>query len=137
MGKLRAKAREAVDANKTPTSWPELKNILIHAFGGKRSEDVLIYDLNSQTPRKKDTTASYANKIKVTLYTLLSKINLEEANVAIRQIKQDQYNQIALRTYLFGLDLINPNIGMEVKLRRPPDLETAEAYALEVVNYNT
>lgn len=137
MGKLRAKAREAVDANKTPTTWPELKTILIHSFGDKRSEDVLVYDLNSLTPKREDTTTSYANKIKATLYTLLSKINLEEGNAPLRQIKQNQYNQIALRTYLFGLDLISPQIGMEVKLRRPNDIETAEAYALEVVNYNT
>lgn len=136
MGRLRAKAREAVDANKTPTSWPELKNILIHSFGDKRSEDVLVYDLNSLVPKRDDNTASYANKIKSTLYTLLSKINLEEEDAAIRDLKQDQYNQIALRTYLFGLDLINPQIGMEVKLRDPDDIETAEAYALEVTNYN-
>ena len=84
MGKLRAKAREAVDANKTPDSWPELKLILIHSFGDKRSEEVLVYDLNSLVPQKEDTTASYANKIKSTLYTLLSKINLEEDVAAIR-----------------------------------------------------
>lgn len=137
MGRLRGKAREAVDANKTPTTWPELKNILIHSFGDKRSEEVLVYDLNSLTPRRDETTASYANKIKSTLYTLLSKINLEEENAAIRNMKQEQYNQIALRTYLFGLDLINNNIGLEVKLRRPRDIETAEGYALEITNYNT
>ena len=137
MGRLRAKAREAVDANKMPTTWPELKNILIHSFGDKRSEDVLVYDLNSLCPRRDDTTASYANKIKTTLYTLLSKINLEEDDAQLRQIKLTQFNQIALRTYLFGLDLINSNIGMEVKLRSPPDIETAEAYALEAINYNT
>ena len=51
-------------------------------------------------------------------------------------MKQTQYNQIALRTYLFGLDLINAHIGMEVKLRAPDDIETAEAFALEIANYN-
>ena len=137
MGKLRTKAREAVDANRTPTTWPELKLILIHSFGDKRSEEVLVYDLNSLVPQKEETTASYANKIKSTLYTLLSKINLEEEIQAIRDLKQQQYNQIALRTYLFGLDIINPNIGLEVKLRQPDDIETAEAYALETTNYNT
>ncbi|XP_071055022.1 uncharacterized protein [Onthophagus taurus] len=86
MGRLRVKAREAVDANKTPTTWPELKQILIHSFGDKRSEEVLVYDLNSLVPQKEDSTASYSNKIKSTLYTLLSKVNLEEDNVAIRNL---------------------------------------------------
>ena len=91
MGWLRAKAREAVDANKMPTTWPELQNILIHSFGDKRSEDVLMYDPNSVIPKR--DTASYANRIKATLYTLLSKVNLEVNNVVIRPMKQSQYNQ--------------------------------------------
>lgn len=136
LGKLEGKAREAVDANKVPITWPELKEILVHSFGDKRSEDVLVHDLNSVIPNRNENVQDYASKIKATLYTLLSKINLTENNLDIRHMKISQYNQLALRTFLFGLDLINDKIGMEVKLRQPGDIETAEGYAIEIENYN-
>ncbi|XP_071051535.1 uncharacterized protein [Onthophagus taurus] len=136
MGKLEGRAREAVDANRIPTSWPELKEILVHSFGDKRSEDVLVHDLNNVTPKTNESAQDYAVRIKGTLYTLLSKINLTEDNLYIRHMKINQYNQLALRTFLFGLDMINEKLGMEVKLRQPGDIETAEGYAIEIENYN-
>ena len=136
-GKIEGKAREALNANKKPTTWQELKVILVHNFGDKRSEAVMAYDLNNTLPKHAESIASYASRIKTTLYSLLSKINLEEEDDNRKAVKLEEYNQLALQTFLCGIYSIDRELTQEVKIRQPDDIETAESVALEIENFNT
>lgn len=135
-GKLDGSAREAINANRKVTTWPELKAILVHNFGDKRSESIMAYDLNNTLPTQGEKIQHYASKVRATLYALLSKINLTEPDAQIRDIKIQQYNDLALQTFLCGLYMIDRELTQEVKVKSPPDIETAESYASEIENFN-
>jgi len=136
-GKLTGLAREAINANKKPTDWPSLKAFLIHNFGDKRSESIMCYDLNNTLPKSSENIQNYAARIKATLYALLGKINMEENDENRKIIKIEEYNHLALQTFLCGIYMIDKELTQEVKMRNPADIETAGAFALEIENFNT
>ena len=135
-GKLEGKAREVINANKKAKDWPELKAILVHNFGDKRSEAVMLYDLNNTLPHQGESVSKYCGRLKATLYALLSKVNLEVTDAARQAVKIEDYNNIALQTFLCGLYAIDRELTQEVKIKDPEDVETAESYAYEISNFN-
>lgn len=130
--KIIGKAAQILAAREIHT-FPELKFLLLNTFGDQRNEESLLNDLMMLTQNHNESHSQFADRCISLRSLLLSKVQMADISVELRQEKIMLYNKMALRTFLSGL---NAHLSHLLRCKEPRSLEDAINMVVEEENMN-
>lgn len=128
--RLKGKARTIVTVQ-NPTTWEEIKEILLRNFSDQRDELCLIRELNTIRQEFNEKPKQYFNRILLLLNLLCNYVETHEDLAAPKATKKILYNQMALRNFLIGL---KEPFGRTIRCMKPENLTEAMRFLEEEEN---
>lgn len=113
-------------------TWNDIKNALNLSFSDQRNIDCLEQDLINLRPLKNETPYNFGMRCQDARSLIISKLNTLGFDDQERMIRINNYNSLALRTFLRGL---SGQIQNNVRLRNPDSLEKAMSLVIEEENF--
>jgi hypothetical protein len=116
-------------------TWDSVENALRLSFGDQRNLNCLEQDLITLFPFKGEQPLEFGKRIQIVRSKLGSKLNSIPENemiTATKNVFSNQYNKIALKTFIRGLP---PQLQSIVRLRNRDSLEHAMTYVTEEENF--
>jgi hypothetical protein len=116
-------------------TWDSVENALRLSFDDQRNLDCLEQDLITLFPFKGEQPLEFGKRIQIVRSKLGSKLNSIPENemiTATKNVFSNQYNKIALKTFIRGLP---PQLQSIVRLRNRDSLEHAMTYVTEEENF--
>lgn len=132
LSKLEGRARILVGSREDATNWPRIRTLLLQYFSDQRNEDCLVRDLMNSKPKPNESPYQFGTRIQDVKSLLQTKIRLTIAEENERLIKNRIYDNLALQTFLHGLQ---GQTGLAVRLQHPNNLEQAMSFVLEEENF--
>lgn len=132
IGKLTGRALMLVGSRPEVRNWDDLKTLLRLSFGDQRNLDCLVQELIAMRPHKNESFTAFGQRIQKSRSAISSKLKSMNFNLAQRTFRMENYDELALKTYLRGL---TGRIQDMVRLRDPDSLELAMSYVLEEENF--
>jgi len=132
LSKLEGRALTLIGSREDATSWVQIKTLLYQYFGDQRDENCLIRDLMALRPRRNETAYQFGVRCQDVRSLLQSRLKLKEADVTVRTVKNNLYDDLALQTFLQGLPR---HLSLPVRLRNPQNLEVAMSLVIEEENF--
>lgn len=133
ISKLQGRALTLIGSREEATSWNAIKQLLIAYFGDQRNIKCLVRDLMNVKMERNETPYMLGMRIQDIRSLILTKLRLEEPNEAIRLIKQQMYDEIALDAYINALP---EKLSDKIRFRNPNELEQAMNLVVEEENVN-
>lgn len=134
--KLTGRAQLLVGCRSELDSWDKIKDALQNCFGDNRNLECLEQDLFLARPNKGENNLDFAKRLQILRSQLAQKLtSITETNMpnATKIIYLNQYEQITLRTFIRSL---NGPLQSIIRLRNPPNIETAMTLITEEENFN-
>ena len=103
LSKLEGRARILIGSREDATNWPRIKELLLQYFSDHRNEDCLVRDLMNLKPRPNEQPYQFGMRIQDVKSLLQTKIRLTVNDENERLMKNRIYDNLALQTYLHGL----------------------------------
>ena len=132
IGKLTGRALTLIGSRIELQTWTEIKEVLNLCFGDQRNIDCLVQDLISLCPYKNETPYNFGIRCQDARSLVISKINQSTLSGAEKIIHLQNYDHLALKTFIRGL---NGQLQNNVRLRNPDSLEKAMSLVLEEENF--
>lgn len=132
ISKLSGRALTLIGSRTELRTWQQIKDILTLSFGDQRNLDCLVQDLIILRPHKNETPYNFGVRCQDARSLIISKINMLEASEAEKLLKIENYNELALKTFIRGL---SGPIQNNVRLRDPNSLEKAMSLVIEEENF--
>lgn len=131
IGRLTGRALALIGPRTELNTWADVKNLLTQSFSDQRNIDCLEQDLIVLRPFKNETPYNFGMRCQDARSLIISKINsLPQGRD--KAIKIENYNKLALRTFIRGLPHFIQN---NVRLRDPDTLEKAMSLVIEEENF--
>jgi hypothetical protein len=135
ISKLTGRALILIGTKTDLNTWDLLKNALRLSFGDQRNLDCLEQDLLTLFPFKNEPPLEFGKRIQIVRSKLESKlgsVSVTEMCINTKRVYSNQYNKLALKTFIRGLQ---PQLQNIIRLRNPDTLEQAMAYVTEEENF--
>jgi hypothetical protein len=135
ISKLTGRALILIGTKTDLNTWDLLKNALRLSFGDQRNLDCLEQDLLTLFPFKNEPPLEFGKRIQIVRSKLESKlgsVSVTEMCINTKRVYSNQYNKLALKTFIRGLQ---PQLQNIIRLRNPDTLEKAMAYVTEEENF--
>lgn len=132
LSKLVGRAADLIASRIELNTWDAVKNALIMTFADQRSVDCVVQDLISTKPFKGETPQNFGIRLQDARSLLISKINMNDDPIEIKRLRIEQYEDLALKTFINGL---NYHMQLVVRLRNPQNLEEAMSLSQEEENF--
>ena len=84
-------------------TWSEIKNVLISKYGDRRSEQVLLNELDSLSQKSNESVQDFYHRIISAQNNLNQKIKLDTPDPALFKLKMDMYSERAVNTFRLGV----------------------------------
>lgn len=123
LGKLTGRALILIGSRIELKTWEEIKASIKESFGDQRNIDCLVQDLIAVRPQKNETPYNFGMRCQDARSLITSKLNCSNYSEDERKIRQSNYDDLALKTFIRGLPSFIQN---NVRLRDPKNLEKAE-----------
>lgn len=130
LNKITGPAARTLATNGVPSDWSGIRTTLVNTFSDHRDETTLYSDLSHLT-QGSDTPHVFYEKVQNLLSYIITYVELHETVETTIQSKRSLYKNLALKTYLKGLD---EPLGSRIRCMRPPTIETALTYVQEEMN---
>jgi hypothetical protein len=128
ISKLTGRALILIGTKADLNTWDLLKNALRLSFGDQRNLDCLEQDLLTLFSFKNEPPLEFGKRIQIVRSILESKlgsVSVTEMCINTKRVYSNQYNKLALKTFIRGLQ---PQLQNIIRLRNPDTLEQAMAY---------
>lgn len=102
LSQVKGEARDLIILN-NPSSWSELKKLLLSKYKDPRSEQLLITSLTTCYQLPNQTFEYYANELKLRLQRLKENVQLNSADENTIKIKNEMFDEQARCTFIAGL----------------------------------
>lgn len=133
VGKLKGKALTLISSRTELDTWEKVKDVLRLSFCDQRSFTCLLHELHSLRPNAKENSYNFGVRCQYNRSLIFSSINSDLYMTNEAKIAQIQnIEKLILITFLKYLP---PNIQTAVRLRNPPNLETAMQLVIEEENF--
>lgn len=132
LGKLTGRAMILIGSRIELKTWDEIKISIKESFGDQRNLDCLVQDLIALRPQKNETPYNFGMRCQDARSLITSKLNCCTYTEPERKIRQSNYDELALKTFIRGLP---PFIQNNVRLRDPDKLEKAMSLVIEEENF--
>ncbi|WP_253302429.1 hypothetical protein [Wolbachia endosymbiont of Psylliodes chrysocephala] len=132
IGKLTGRALSLIGSRSELTVWIDIKNLLILSFGDQRNLDCHVQDLIALHPFKNEPPCRFGMRCQDSRSLIVSKINASNFSPEEKRIRLQNYNDLALKTFIHGL---TGQLQNNVRLRNPDSLEQAMAFVVEEENF--
>lgn len=133
IGKLSGRALSLIGSriNELKT-WNDVKFALELSFGDQRNLDCLVQDLITLSPNKNETPYNFGMRCQDARSLIFSKLN--SLNLAQNEldVKTQNYDDLALKTFIRGL---SGQLQNNIRLRNPINLEKAMSLVIEEENF--
>lgn len=132
VGKLSGRALSLIGSRIELQTWEEIKNALNLSFGDQRNIDCLVQDLIALRPNRNETPYNFGMRCQDARSLIISKLNSLGLDPAERNIRLQNYDDLALKTFIRGL---SGQVQNNVRLRNPENLEKAMSLVIEEENF--
>lgn len=103
ISKVKNEARDFLNLH-NKTTWDEVKPLLLQKYGDRRTEEILLTQLNTTVQKRSESYDDYYNRITVALNDLLQHVSLHENNAQAVEFKASFFRKQALRTFCTGIN---------------------------------
>lgn len=119
---------QSVCSNTVFNTWDDLKEFLKLRFGNRKHQTHLLFELQNCKQLHGETITQYISKIETCLKRLMSCVKQNCDNEALLPGQLENINQLALHTFLMG---VNTQISQILRSRNPTDLNDAFNISVE------
>lgn len=129
--KITAEADTVLELYGTDLDWNEIKMNLITHYSDKRDEVSLTRDLFKLS--QSTNPEEFYSKVSHVISLLINLLNLNEVDLAVKNAKNELYQQMGLKVFLAGL---KDPLGPIIRAQTPRSLKEALRLCLEENNYH-
>lgn len=133
IGKLSGRALSLIGSRiHELNTWNDIKTALELSFGDQRNLDCLVQDLITITIEKNETPYNFGMRCQDARSLIFSKLNSLNLPAADRLIRVQNYEELALKTFIRNL---TGQLQNNVRLRNPRNLEEGMSLVIEEENF--
>lgn len=132
ISKLCGRALSLIGSRIELTKWSDIRNALKLSFGDQRNIDCLLQDLIMLRPLKNENSYNFGIRCQDARSLIISKINALEISTDQKILRIQNFDDIALKTFIRGL---SGAIQNNIRLRNPDSLEKAMSLVIEEENF--
>lgn len=122
LSRLEGRAMALVGSREDANSWFNIKRLLLQYFSDQRSLDCLLRELMYLKRDPRESLHEYGIKIQDVHNQLSTKLRLSDLDENLKIVKERDYENVALSTYLHGLP---EQLSLAIRIQKPENVPQA------------